>query len=62
MKDIVKRKRKHASLVERLRAPSGAPPYPDFAILVDKVDAIGEALAYLIEKKHMKLRVKRNGG
>lgn len=41
-----------ASLVGRLRAPVSS------ASLEDKLNAIGEALAYIIEKKHVKRKIK----
>lgn len=68
----IEQKGRHRSLVERLRFPIDphyAVIHADNAIsnqglrkLADKLEAIGEALAYLIEKKHMKIRTKRRGG
>lgn len=68
----VKKVGKHRSLVKQLRTPidSGGHVISQYhgisniglRIMSDKLDAIGEALAYLIEKKHMKIRVKKRGG
>lgn len=48
---MIEHKRKRASLVERLRAPTARTTAADLA---PKIDAIGEALAYLIDKKWAK--------
>lgn len=65
----MKTKRTHRSLVSRLRTPidpheNVISPHNDISNIglrevADKLDAIGEALAYLIEKKHAKKRVKK---
>lgn len=67
----MEQKRKHETLVNRLRAPidpSRSVIHMDNEIsnlglrqVADKLDAIGEALAYLIEKKHSKLRKEKLG-
>lgn len=59
----MERKRKTECLVNRLRAPiatDGVDPLVEGTQLVDKIHAIGEALAYLIEKKHAKLTTKKS--
>jgi hypothetical protein len=54
---MIEHKRKTESLVNRLRKPirrvddTGTPNVSD---LTDKMNAIGEALAYLVDKKHAK--------
>jgi hypothetical protein len=60
-RDAVEQKGRHRSLVERLRTPD-QPGEDYFTHLADKVEAMAEALAYLIEKKHMKKHVKQRGG
>lgn len=75
MKDKSKARKvgKHRSLVQRLRKTCQRADQSgnrdDYALtnhtvwmLAEKLDAVGEALAYLIEKKHMKRRVKQRGG
>lgn len=59
-------KRKHESLVNRLRAPidpNRSVIHMDndisnlgLRMLVDKVDAIAEAVAYLLDRKHAKIK------
>ena len=65
----MERKRKTECLVNRLRAPidpTSSTIHPYNAIsnqglrqLADKLDAIGIALAYVIEKKHAKVKTKK---
>lgn len=47
------------SLVHRLRAPMRRGTEHQSADMHEKLDAIGEALAYLIEKKKLKRSVKK---
>lgn len=60
---------KHASVVQKLRTscrrPGQSGDLRDYDVdnvaitmLADKLDVIGEALAYLIEKKHSKRKIK----
>lgn len=51
---------RHASVVRRLRDPLvDYDGKPDGAKLIEKINAIGEALAYIIEKKHAKRKMKK---
>lgn len=56
----------HQSLVQRLREPLNISSTSDKVGTIiragAKLDAVGEALAYLIEKKHMKKHIKKRGG
>jgi hypothetical protein len=54
---MIEHKRKTESLVNRLRKPIHRIDdigTPNIADLTDKMNAIGEALAYLVDKKHAK--------
>jgi hypothetical protein len=72
-KSKVRKVGKHRSLVQRLRKTcrrgDQSGNMDDYSVsnrsitnIADKLDAVGEALAYLIEKKHMKIRAKQRGG
>lgn len=52
----IEQKGKHASVVERLRHP--LTDRSTEKQIIDKWNAIGEALAYIIEKKHAKRKWK----
>lgn len=52
----IEQKGKHASVVQRLRHP--LTDRSTEKQIIDKWNAIGEALAYIIEKKHDKRKIK----
>lgn len=55
----LEQKRVHKTLVERLRKPLSYRATENN--ITDKWNAIGEALAYIIEKKHAKRKIKKLG-